>query len=373
MKNNKEIGGKRRIGVVKLLAWAWREELPLAKPLRAASGIGGPSPPRSAWLGMAMDAIGPTVSDGRPMLNGWGVAADLSAKREPHPDALLVGQAVMALDALVFDLPPDWAAKPEVRAAIAVRGDADDLTEAEWQAAAQRAINRLTVTEADGSLRPRHKVSDIVIGAATRGRAPQLRKAIVTRQPVLAANGRAAWFVREWREIGTEADGSPRFADVETNGVQKNGKLKPGAYRRFIDTPDPADFMVERAEYEVWRAAMDVLAEDLAGRLARFEVTGCKLPFLPWIEAGFEGGAMLAEDGGGRIVPSLAPAAPAPKVKPLVLAGPPLSEWGTPVKPRRPAARGENKCKGSTPGKKAPNAGLALFNRLIRQAISGRD
>ena len=362
---------KRRIGIVKLLNWAYREELPLAQPHRPADGLGGPAKPRSAWMGMALDSVAQTVSDGRPMLNGWGVAADLSAKRDPHPDALIVGQAVMALDALVFDLPPDWTARPEVRAAIAVRGDADDLTEAEWQAAAQRAINRLTVTEADGSLRPRHKVSDIVIGAATRGRAPQLRKAIVTRQPVMAANGRAAWFVREWREIGTEADGSPRFAEVETNGVQKNGKLKPGAYRRFIDTPDPADFMVERAEYEVWRAAMDVLAEDLAGRLARFEVTGCKLPFLPWIEAGFEGGAMLAGDGGGRIVPSLAAAPPAPRVKPLVLAGPPLSEWGGAGKAKGKRLR--NKSSAPTRGKKTQVSVMSAFNRLIRQAISGRD
>lgn len=371
MNNNKEIGGKRRIGVVKLLAWAWREELPLAQPLRSADGLSGPSPPRSAWMGMALDSVAQTVSDGRPMLNGWGVAADLSAKREPHPDALLVGTAVMALDDLVFDLPPDWTALPEVRAAITVRGDADALSDAEWQAAAQRALNRLTVTEADGSLRPRHKVSDIVIAAATRGRAPQLRKASVTRQPVMAANGRAAWFVREWREIGTHADGSPRMGEVEVNGVQKNGKLKPGAYRRFMDDPDPADFMVERAEYEVWRAAMDVLAEDLAGRLSRFEVTGCKLPFLPWLEAGFEGGAMLAGDGGGRIVPSLVPAAPAPRVKPLVLAGPPLSEWGRPLAAKRKRAR--NKSSAPTRGEKARDMGLSAFNRLIRQAISGRN
>ena len=112
----------------------------------------------------------------------------------------------------------------------------------------------------------------------------------------MAGNNKPAWFVRELAEVGTNPDGTPRMGEVEVSAVQRNGRLKPGAYQKFTVKPDPASIFVERAEYEVWRAALDVLTEDLADRLDAYRIVPSRLPYRPW--AGQE-----HEDGCGVVLP----------------------------------------------------------------------
>lgn len=311
---------KKRIGIERLLQWAFGEELPKAgREAMVSDALRRPVLKQPSWVNMG----DPAVSDGRPMLNRFGVVM-AATDSEPDPDAVIVGEAVRALDAFALALPEAWAADAALREGLAVKGG--DLSEEEWTDAATRALERVMRTGPDGKALPRTPISRLVIGCAVSRRTPVVRGGAVSRRPVLAANGRPAWFARELREVGENADGTPRYAEVETSGLQRNGKPKPGAYQRFVVEPDPALFMVDRAEWELWRAAMDVLAEDLAGALARFDVLPCRLPDRPWLERAEEEGeaesAVLDDLTVGVIQ--------APKPKPLRLAGPPLTLWRTP-------------------------------------------
>ena len=305
---------KRSIGIQKLLEWAYRDELPLE---RASGPWSGPQAPRPGWAAMA-GAGDARVTDGRPFLNSWGVVALVGA-RDPHPDAIRVGLAVQALDSWLLGLPDGWADDVTLRAGIAVEGEGD-LTPIEWAAAAERALARLTMREADGAPVLRRPVSSLIVRAATRGRPLEAGTGAVKRRAVMAANNKPAWFVRELAEVGTNPDGSPRMGEVEVSGVQRNGRLKPGAYQKFIVEPDPATILMERAEYEVWRAALDVLAEDLADALDGFRVLPSRLPFRPWVE-GMPAATRVLPAAGGAI---------ALKAWPQPTAGEPLSIWRRP-------------------------------------------
>jgi hypothetical protein len=314
---------KQAIGIQRLLEWAYRDELPFARPPLDAMAF-APAAPRPGWAAMA-GAGDARVSDGRPALNSWGVVAMAGNWRLPHPDAERVGLAVQALDRWLLGLPEGWAADEALHAGIRVEGEGD-LTDLEWSAAAERALARLTMRERDGSTVLRRPISSLIIRAATQGRTPQAGDGSVKRRVVMAGNNKPAWFVRELAEVGTSADGTPRMGEVEVSGLMRNGRPKPGAYQKFVVEPDPATILIERAEYEVWRAALDVLAEDLGDSLDAWRIKASRLPFRPWIEEGPPIGRVLPASG--------KPVKHRPREQ--VIAGPPLSLWG---RPRRQPAR----------------------------------
>lgn len=313
------MGEKRKKGIVALLEWAFQDELPHDRRGMDALAA-GPQAPRPGWAAMA--GLGEmAVADGRPRLNGWGLVA-AAQHREPHPDAMTLGRMVQALDDFLMSVPDGWAADADLAAGVTISGEAGAAEAAEWSAAGARAINRLTLIGRDGAPRLKASVAALVISRACIGRPPAVRAGMdVTRRYVLAANGRPAWFAREMREVGMHADGSPRMGEVEVSGTFANGRVKPGAYRKHVLEPDPADIMVERAEYRLWRAAIDVLAEDAAGALRDFDVLPCRLPYRPWLERG--------EGAPGRVLRGDAGSGWAVRPRAMVIAGPPLADWGT--------------------------------------------
>ena len=316
---------KQAIGIQRLLEWAYRDELPRARRFEPILPQ-HPDAPKGGWDAVARqgELMVETIDDGT-RLNRWGVVPEEIVSRDPHPDAIAVGLAVQALDRWLINLPDTWAMDPLLSAGIAVEGEGD-MTREEWAAAAERALARLTLKDADGRTTMRRPISHLVIRAATMRKALSVSGARIKRRFVLAANGKPAWFARDLAPVGFNADGSQRMGEVEVNGVQRNGRLKPGAYRKYEVDPDPALVLLERAEYEVWRAALDVLAEDLDGKLEAHTVRPSRLPWRPWAEPA----SALP-----TVLPDLTPPITI-EAREQPVAGPPLGRWG---RPKREAAR----------------------------------
>jgi hypothetical protein len=78
----------KQIAIIQLLEWAYRHELPKAE--RPGGALGAST--SSSW-GMVYElGILGTVIDAS--INGYGVVPAYMDEGDPHPDALLVGEAV---------------------------------------------------------------------------------------------------------------------------------------------------------------------------------------------------------------------------------------------------------------------------------------
>jgi hypothetical protein len=259
----------RQMTIEDAIRWAYREELP--KSPRPMAGYALPAMPSSP--GAVVDMVAETwaLPD-----NAFGVVADPGATCEPHADAVAIHEAVTALDEVRAVMPPEWSAAGDV--------DLHGLD----SVVQSRVIESLTVLEADGGRTLRMQPSMIVRTVAILGLpdmivdAPELK---VER----GANGKPKWFRRV---SAIDALGFPY--EVEVDGFdQKARRPFPDAYqRRFLD-PDPVPSLVNRARGELWRAAMDLLFEDLSGTLSSIVLLPCAWPERPW------------EGSGPRILPDL--------------------------------------------------------------------
>ncbi len=248
---------KKRIGIEALLRWAYLEELPKAQPPERKGPAG-----YSAAAGFVVTA---SSSLEQSWVNRYGVVSDLLAQSEPHPDAVLVFEAVAALDQLEFVLPDGWDPF----------GDLGEMGGHKASAIAA-VVDRLCVRDADGNPRLRNPVSELVFRCAVLC-VPDC----VADEPevkfVCGGNGRPKWFVRRRVVV----DGVT--VEIEVDGMSATNKRPVyGAYRKTYLDPDPLEAGIARGEYEIWRAAVDILADELAGKLDSLEVERCELPDRPW-------------------------------------------------------------------------------------------
>ncbi len=271
----------KTIGIEPLLKWAYCDELPKALP-------DGPGRSRmfsaSAVQASLMELY--TVIDA----NRFGVVPDLSASGAPHPDAVAVHEAVCGLDAMELDLPDDWSP-------LADLGDLGP----EGAAAVGRALMALTVLDAAGQRRLRQTPRRLIERHAILGGCPDTEGEKPERK-VVKEFGKAKWF----RRVLVEIEGGSIESEVD-GFDRKRRRPYPGAYQKHVLDPDPAPVAVARAEYEIWHAALGVLVEDLAGRLADHRVAATDRPQQPW----------LAGHAGPRILPALRPA-PGDRARALV-------------------------------------------------------
>jgi hypothetical protein len=263
-------GVKKDITIEALLRWAYRDELPKAggsSRLRVA-GFGG------AWGGVERYGELLSVIDDEN-LNRYGVVPDFGATTEPHPDAVMVGEMVKALDAFPLNLPDDWDPC----------GDWPELG-AEGPAAVRRAIERETYIDPAGERRFKTAISRLIMRHALLGDAPVWDGEEPQVKLVCAANGKPKWFRRVLRlvEDGDPVNGiQPVYAEVEVDGLDPKLRIPyPDAYRKTYLDPDPAEVIVSRAEYEVWCAALDLLACDLDGMLESHTLIPSARPARPW-------------------------------------------------------------------------------------------
>lgn len=259
----------RQMTIEDAVRWAYREELP--KSPRPMAGYALPAMPSSP--GAVVDMVAETwaLPD-----NAFGVVADPGATGEPHADALAIHAAVTALDDVRAVMPSEWSAAGDV--------DLHGLDDA----VQSRVIEGLTVLEADGARTLRMRPSMIVRTVAILG-LPDM----VVDSPELkverGANGKPKWFRRV---SAIDALGFPY--EVETDGFDPKARRPfPDAYQRKFLDPDPVPSLVNRARGELWRAAMELLFEDLQGALSSIVLLPCAWPERPW------------EGSGPRILPDL--------------------------------------------------------------------
>lgn len=265
--------GRRAMPVDQAVAWAFRDELPKCPPV-----ANGPAALRSGY-GSVLDygQLGTVIDQDR--VNRYGCIADLSREALPHDDAVVLGDAVLALDGLVLDVPADWDPAPEL-AAFAGLGTR----------AVSAALRAMIVSDANGASRLKLSPRDLVIRRAVLPPDPaETRLDAVALRHERHANGQDRWFVQatQWIETGAyDADGTPvtRPETIELNGTDRRGRRKPGAYRKPFLDPDPVPTIIARAEHEMWLAALDVLAGDLGGQAGGLVLLPPSVPARPWLD-----------------------------------------------------------------------------------------
>jgi hypothetical protein len=255
---------KTKIDVEKLLQWALRDELPKGQAISA-------SPwdmiTRFCALGVRVDVSG--HGDGLGFLGG-----------EPHPDAIIVADAIRALDTAS-------SVGETVDDALALFGDFAGIAHE-----AARAILRTTFDQ-----------RSIVMSCAAMGTRPKWQFELPTPKQMFAPS------------IG----GAPRAI---VYGIDADGDLvevRPGADGRYRlkarprsplnwCLPSPLHIGECRAEWIAWHHALNSLADSLDGALAAFDVYPVALPLRPWDEPIIESRIIKGRDlSQGDVDPALAP------------------------------------------------------------------
>lgn len=269
---------RRILTIEQALRWAYRDELPKARP------DGGHN------LGRVASSYAPVTRFGELLTvideNPFGVLHDPSALGAPHPDALVIAAAVDGLAGLVIDIPDDWQPWRDL-------GELGDMGEA----ARRQALDKVRAMR----LEPRRLVRAFAIlrdppdWCAER---PMIR---YVSGP--GGGGKPRWFRRvmyDGREI--EVDGfNPR-----------SRRPYDDAYRKMYLDPDPVQAGIWRAEWQVWVAALDLLTIDLEGQLESIDLRPSGRSLVPW----------EAPERLGRVLPDIS----AKPIRPMSLA---RGHWGT--------------------------------------------
>ncbi len=265
----------KTMGIEAFLSWVYRSELPKAE----ASGTGAAfslqafGEVAAGWDAVSRqgELMAEMVSDGR--LNGYGVIPLPSWYGEPpHPDAFAAHRAAGELAGVELDLPPDWNPLSGL-----------GLTDEEAQDAIARALPRIAFMR-DHVWRLRLKPAELVRRFAILGGAPNWQAESPKRR-LVEMRGKPAWF----RLINIRSEVTGRIHAVEVDGRNpKTHRPYPDAYRKTTLAPDPALVAVERAEYEVWHAALVLLTDMLneTGVLAAHRLRPPSSPARPWENAG---------------------------------------------------------------------------------------
>ncbi|MGH6755504.1 MAG: hypothetical protein ACREDP_25415 [Bradyrhizobium sp.] len=245
------------------LRWAYMDELPKEQAfVDLKTRPDGVAP---GWMQMRRIAVTRVVVDNP---NIHGVLPDPHAMRGPHPDAVIIANAVQAVIGLPAAFPPDWdpfadVVDPRARRLAgfaAVQALRDVVTRDE--ATADAFIGRL---------------ERLIIKHAILGGAPDWETEPFEVLFVRNASGGPAWFVRTVIGEGQDA------REVELDGFDRRRRVPmPNAYQKPYLDPCPRAVALERAEYQLWHTCLDLMAEWLAGKLESIEVTpSVRLP-RPW-------------------------------------------------------------------------------------------
>lgn len=256
----------KTIEIEALLSWAYCEELPKAE----TAGVGGAfiETYGGGWDAVSRqgELMADMVSDGR--LNSYGVvplAASYGAP--PHPDAFVVHGAVGRLAGMDLDLPAGWSPLQGL-----------GLSEEEQADAVARAMPRIAILDGE-RLRLRFKPVELVRRHAILRSAPSWEFERPKARFVML-HGKPAWF----RKVPVEG-AFGRLYEQEVDGYNPRAKRPwPGAYRKTVLDPDPTLAVVDRAEYEVWHAALGLLVDMLTseGELSAHAVKGSARAARPW-------------------------------------------------------------------------------------------
>lgn len=263
----------RPIDIEAALKWAYTVELP-----KTPRDPAGPPAMRAGWAAMSewLDELSLAGRD----LNRYGVAPDPMAETGPHPDAVTIHETVCALDHFILDLPEGWSPLADFPNAAA---DADRLS--------ALALERLCRVDPSGARKLRRAPRALIERHAIMGGCPDWRIEPFESK-LVQENGRTKWFRR--RLVWTQTvNGGEIEHEVEVDGFDHKRRIPyADAYPKTVWEPDPLPGVMARGEYEVWRAALDVLAADLDGALTTWAVRPTARPWRPWEMIKRQGGAI---------------------------------------------------------------------------------
>lgn len=264
----------RTMAIEQALRWAYRDELPKAQAL--GDRLSPAEWPRG-WQQVERFGDYLAVLDEPVPLNRFGLVADDTADAAPHPDAVQIHEAVAALDACPFFVPADWYPLSDM-------GDLGDL----GREAVARALDRVAPLGRGGERWMRSKLAALVQKHAILGGEPDWEGDLVEVR-IVSERGKPRWFRRERVQIaaGDEHLGiCAEFITVEVDGFnQARQRPWPDAYRKVELFPDPLYLIIQRAEYLVWRMALDTIADAVNGQMASIHVTASTRPMTPWESA----------------------------------------------------------------------------------------
>lgn len=275
---------KKRLDIESLLRWAYRDELPKAHKLASflPAEFGG------AWGGI--ERYGELLEVIDAPENQFGVVPDLTSTAWPHEDAIRVHNAVCDLDRLPLNLPDGWNPL----------GDMPGFADAPQAVA--RALESGTYDDRNGERWLKTRAGHLIRKHAIMGGCPVWEAEEPKADVLRGLNGKPLWFrrVSVLIDSGDVAKGiAPVWQEVEVDGLDPKRRIPyPDAYQKTVYDHDPVDIVLARAEYEVWRAALDLLAIELEEGLDAHVVTPCTKPYRPWEEGGMPAGP--------RVLPSLA-------------------------------------------------------------------
>lgn len=252
----------RTMAIEDALIWAYRDELPKNPRPR------GPMMPERGWA--EVDAFGEVLTVIDEPVNRFGVVEDYLAQSAAHPDALAINEAVLRMDAemdVIF--PDDWSP-------ISDLGDLGDLgTEA-----VRQALSKLKLAAAVRGRTLRWTPAVVVRRAAIFARDPEWDVFPPEVVLVKGAKGQPRWF-REITVPDPNNDGATYTVEVDGFDRERRRPFE-GAYQKQVLEPCPVAGIVDRAIYEIWRAAMDTLFSNLDGRLQAIRLTASRRPYRPW-------------------------------------------------------------------------------------------
>lgn len=244
----------RKIGIEELLTWAFTQELPKFGTSEAL----GPSFSQAWSMMIEVAALG-TMVDRSP--NAFGVLPTCLFEGDPHPDAIIVGEAVRALAERSFEIAPDWNPVPEW-------SDEHGLI--------REAVTAVVDELVDGrSARTngRHIVTLVTCSASLK-RGPDWKIGAAPSVVVLKRNGKdPAWFIMQ---KGKDSFG--RSVQREVDGFDyKKRRPRRGAYNKHRLDGSVRGAVLSRLDWQIWQSALEDLYSSLYGRLNNHDL----LPFTP--------------------------------------------------------------------------------------------
>jgi hypothetical protein len=265
----------RRIGIEDVLAWTYLRELPKTPRVNAPDGFRGAWDKVSEW---AEELSLAGLADNR-----FGVVPDLLAQDLPHHDALIVHEAVCALDVLEIGGLAEFSPF-DAR---------DDIAPELLDQCATRVRSRVLMLDEAGRPRLRKPLRNLVFNAAILGQPPDWRIDDFGQDVERWPNGMVKYFRKsgQW-EKSLSGDVWVEF-ETAVSGVRP--ELDPSVAPKAVLSPDPTEDAVSRVYYELWRLALDVLAADLSGRLEKWDVQPSALPVRPWFEGEAPRGRVLRD------------------------------------------------------------------------------
>jgi len=243
----------KKMTIEAALTWAFCEELPKTGYGSGVAATSG-STALSNFLEMG------TIIDQSP--NGYGVIPTFGSEGL-NPDALVIGDAVRALDCRTMDLNASIDLFPDMDDPHGLIRDAVALQAETWSL--------------KGELQGRHLVN-LVTTCAILKRGPDWRAEQPHFDYARHENGRARWFIQKTYETSTG-----RIATIEDDGYDtKRNKPKPGAYRKFrLSDPMAGDIQM-RLDWQLWQASLAESAVGLTGKLSIVDLIPFRPNFCPW-------------------------------------------------------------------------------------------